>query len=121
MQQKITLNDNDYKRIVQKKDDEIEELRVKINNLDFEQIKPGEKIFSINFISADNKISNYSLTCKNTDVFVKIEQMIYADFPEYKYKETYFMVNDCKIKRFLTMDENNIKRNDLLKLFVLEG
>jgi hypothetical protein len=118
LEQKLSTNDIDYKKILQKKDNEIEELRIKMNNLNFEQIKPGEKIFSINFISEDNKISNYSLTCKNTDTFVKIEQMLYEDFPEYKNKETYFKVNNRTIRRFLTIDENNIGRNEVVKLFV---
>ena len=76
---------------------EIEDLELKNNLL----LKPGEKIYSINFISSTSpNIEYYSIPCKNTDIFVRLEEKLYENYPEYKDKETYFMKNGNKIKRF---------------------
>ena len=61
-------------------------------------------------MSIDQKIANYSLICKNTDIFIRIEEQLYEDFPEYKERETYFMNKGNKIKRFKNLNENNIKK-----------
>ena len=96
----------------------------KINNLiktnSLYNIKPGEKIISINFTSVDQHINNYSIPCKNTDIFVRLEEQLYEDFPEYKDKETFFMKNAKKIKRFKSLEENNIKKNDVLMLYIYD-
>ena len=65
-------------------------------------------------------INNYTMPCKSTDLFVKLEERLYNDYPEYKKKETYFLVNARKIKRFLTVEENKIKNNDIISLFVVD-
>ena len=81
--------------------------------------KPGEKILSINFVSNGFQgIMNYSLPCKNTDLFVRLEEKLNNDYPELKDKETYFLVNGRKIKRFKTLDENHINSNDVINLFL---
>ena len=108
--------ENSKNMVKELKGKEIEKL--KQNNNSLNNIKPGEEIYSINFDSFDKKIRNYSITCKNTDIFVKIEEQLYEDYPEYKNKETYFLVNGQKIKRFKSLDENKIKKNDILMLFI---
>ena len=65
-------------------------------------------------------IQNYAMTCKNTDLFVTLEQKLYIDFPEYKNYDTYFQVNARRVKRFKTIEENNIKSNDIIAIFVIE-
>ena len=77
-------------------------------------------MYSIKFTSIDQKINNYSIICKNTDKFVRLEEQLYEDFPEYKDKETYFIKNGDKIKRFKSIDENNIKKNDILMLYTYD-
>ena len=90
-----------------------------INNNYVISSKPGEKILSINFVSNGFQgIMNYSLPCKNTDLFVRLEEKLNNDYPELKDKETYFLVNGRKIKRFKTLDENQIKSNDVVNLFL---
>jgi hypothetical protein len=84
-------------------------------------INPGEKIMAINFVSMGNQdITNYCLPCKNTDLFVRLEEKLYQDFPDFKNYETYFEVNSRRILRFKTMDENKIKSNDLINVFRIE-
>ena len=84
-------------------------------------IKPGEEIISVNFVSmGNNDIGHYSLICKNTDLFVRLEERLYEDFPEFKNYETYFEVNTKRIKRFKTIDENKIKSKDIINVFRVE-
>ena len=84
-------------------------------------IKPGEEIISVNFVSmGNNDIGYYSLICKNTDLFVRLEERLYEDFPEFKNYETYFEVNTKRIKRFKTIDENKIKSKDIINVFRVE-
>jgi hypothetical protein len=66
-------------------------------------------------------IMNYCMVCKNTDIFVKIEQKLYNDFPEYKNYETHCEVNTRRILRFKTLEENNIKNNDMIAVFILDN
>ena len=110
--------ENSKNMVKELKGKEIEKL--KQNNNSLNNIKPGEEIYSINFDSFDKKIRNCSITCKNTDIFVKIEEQLCEDYPEYKNKETYFLVNGQKIKRFKSLDENKIKKNDILMLFICD-
>ena len=63
-------------------------------------------------------ISNYSLPCRNTDIFVRLEEKLNNDFPKLKDQEAIFLVNGRKIKRFKTLDENKIKSNDIINVFV---
>ena len=65
-------------------------------------------------------IMNYSLPCKNTDLFVRLEEKLNNDYPQLKDKETYFLVNGNRIKRFKTLDENHIKSNDIINLFLID-
>ena len=92
-----------------------------INSSYITSLKPGEKILSINFVSMGfQDIGHYSLPCKNTDLFVKLEEKLNNDYPQLKDKETYFLVNGRRIKRFKTLDENKIKSNDIINLFLIE-
>ena len=72
------------------------------------EIKPGEKIIAALFISSDQKIT-YAISCKNTTPFVRIEEKLYEEYPEYKDTENHFIHNGNVIKRFKTVEENNIK------------
>ena len=99
---------------------EIKDLKENKNSIT--PIKPGEKIFSILFKTQENNdILNYSMACKNTELFVRLEERLYDDFPEYKKKETIFMVDNRRIFRFQTLDENKIKRNNIIYLFVVNS
>ena len=85
-------------------------------------INPGEKILAVNFVSINNQdINHYNLICKNVDLFVSLEERLYKDFPRFKeYDNIYFSVNTRRIKRFKTMDENKIKNNDIISIFINE-
>ena len=85
-------------------------------------IKPGEKIIAVNFVSmGTNDIGHFNLVCKNVELFVRLEERLYANFPQFKKYETYFEVNGRRIKRFQTLDENKIKSNDIINIFIIEN
>ena len=46
--------------------------------------------------------------------------MLYRKFPEYKETENYFLVNGKKINKYKTIEENNIKNNDVLTLNIID-
>ena len=106
---------------IENKNIEIQKLGAEINNKNLSSINPGEKIISINFRTLNSQdITNYSLPCKNTDLFVRLEERLYRDFPQYKDCETFFQVNTRRIKRFKTLEENKIKANDIISILVYE-
>ena len=59
------------------------------------------------------EISNFSLVCKNTDIFISQEERLYESYPQYKNEDTYF-------KRFKTLDENGIKNKDVIYMFIIQ-
>ena len=108
-----------------KKNNEIQQLLIKNNNTKdkykITSINPGEEIMALNFVSmGNNDIGHYNLMCKNIDLFVRLEERLYEDFPQFKEFETYFEVNGKRIKRFKTIEQNNIKTNDIINIFTIE-
>ena len=108
-----------------KKNEEIQQLLSQNNNNQgkhkITSINPGEEIMCINFVSMSNQdINNYGLVCKNTDLFIRAEERLYEDFPQFKKYETYFEANGKRIKRFQTLSENNIKDKNVINLFIIE-
>ena len=51
--------------------------------------------------------------------FLFIEKLNH-DHPDLKNYETYFEVGTRRIKRFKTLDENKIKSNDIISIFINE-
>ena len=108
-----------------KKNEEIQQLLSQNNNnqgnYEITSINLGEEIMCINFVSMSNQdINNYGLVCKNTDLFIRAEERLYEDFPQFKKYETYFEANGKRIKRFQTLSENNIKDKNVINLFIIE-
>ena len=77
------------------------------------ELSPGEEMISLIFNSMDNN-GLYSIICKNTDNFIKVENLLYKKCPEYKDKEIYFLVNGQPIEKDKTLKENKIKDNDII-------
>ena len=84
-------------------------------------INQGDKILAVNFVSIGNKdIEHYNLICKNSDLFISLEERLYKDFPKFKEYNTLFKVNGKTIKRFKTINENNIQNNDVISIYLNE-
>ena len=61
----------------------------------------------VNFTSIDQKI-HYSIPCNNSDIFAKIEEKLYKQYPEYRETNNYFIANGKEILRFKSISENKI-------------
>ena len=82
-------------------------------------LNPGDKLLAVNFVSMGNQdIGHYNLICKNTDLFIKLEERLYKDFPKFKDYNTFFSVNGKGVKRFKSIGDNNIKNNDVISIFI---
>ena len=53
----------------------------------------GEKIFSVNFLSmCSDDVVNFSLACKNTDLFSTLEDKFYNKYPNLRNKIFFFAI-----------------------------
>ena len=122
LKQKIKNLENE----INNKNKEIQNYILQIKNInenknEITSINPGEKIVSVLFMTQGNQdILNYSMACKNTDLFVRLEERLYNDFPKYKNYNTFFKVDVNGILRFKTIEENGIKNNDIISVFFEE-
>ena len=107
-------NDNKFKNT-----NRIKELEKEIEKYKNYCLLPGEKLITIKFISTDQNI-NFDTFAKKTDIFSKLEASLYEKYPKYKDTENYFLVNGKKLNRNRTLEENNIKDNDILTLGVFD-
>jgi hypothetical protein len=81
-----------------------------------------EQIWTINFNSVgEEDIGRYSLACKKTDLFIKLEERIYADFPQFKNYDIYFELNKKRIKRYKTLEENHIENNSVVDIYLIDN
>ena len=122
---KKNLIDNNNKvselqNIIKEKIDEINVLKSKLSDSNIDNIQPGEKIIAIGFTSSDQTIQNFFRPCKDSDLFVRLEEKLYDEYPQYKDVETYFLVNGRKILRFKSMKENNLKNGQVIMLNIVE-
>ena len=114
---KYKINDNkiiDLKQPMWKIDDKIKDSKmIGKSNLDY--IIPGEKILNIHFRSTDKNIE-LSILCKKTDIFVRLEEQLYEKYPEFKEYNNFFTCNGLVIKRWKSLEENNIKSSDKIDI-----
>ena len=114
------LKINELQETINMNNDEINKLKKDIAKYSLDICQPDEKILAIGFSSCDQKIHNFILPCKDSALFVRIEEKLYEEYPEYKEKETFFLVGANKIKRFKTLKENNIKSGNVILLNIIE-
>ena len=107
-----------YKIIIEK-DKELRELKLELSRYPIE-LKEGEKLMTVNFTTIDSKIQNYSIICKNTEIFNNLEKRLYEDYKEYYNTENYFTVNGKIIHKCKNLDENNVHNNDVIILNTID-
>ena len=100
--------------IIRKNNIQIEELKNKLSRYPFELL-PEEKIISVIFTTNDQKFQ-YSIICKNTDIFINIELKLYNEYPQYKEVTNYFLCNGKNINKYKSLKENEIKNSDVIIL-----
>ena len=111
----------ELQKIIDTKNLEISQLYMRINNnSNGVSFMPGDNIISIAFISVNQKIQNYNRAYKDTEIISRIEEELYNEYPEFKEKETYLMLNANKMKRFKSLKENNVKNGDVIQVHIYE-
>ena len=104
---------------------QINDLTSQINNLQLNNNKTKNKfgldeIVSVLIQSIDQKV-NIPLFIPKSELFVRLEEQLYEEYPEYKDVDNiYFTVNGRKIKRFRSIEENNLKNKDKILLNIYE-
>ena len=78
-----------------------------------------ENLMTIN-IKSVNQTIHYSIICKNTDNFSRIENCLYEKYPNYKKTNNYLLFNGTTVDPEKTLDYNKIKDNDLITLYIVE-
>ena len=98
------------------KDKEIRALQEQRSRFPFELLE-GEKIMSIIINSEDENIQ-YSIICKNKDIFNKIEDIFYEKYAQYRSTKeiNLFTLNGKKIDRYKTLEENKIENHSIIIL-----
>ena len=96
------------------------ELKIKLSRYPFE-LKEGEELMIVNFRSVDQKIQNYSILCKKSDIFNILEKQLYEEYKEYYETENFFTVNGNKIQKMKSLEENNIHNNDVIMLYTIDS
>ena len=115
--QNIEKSNTSYDKIInlmeklENKENELKKLKSK---LPFE-LSENEKLMTVIFNSKDEAI-HYSLICKNTDIFNRLENSLYNVYPELTESENYFTSNGIRVNKFKILEENNIKFSDVITL-----
>ena len=89
---------------------QIENKEIKSNNT---RSTTMEEVIAVNFISQSHNI-NFPMACKKTDIFSKIEEKLYHEFPELKSKKNYFYANGNIIDKSSTFEQNKIKTGNTI-------
>ena len=123
LNKKIVEFDN-LKASLYSKNNELKNLNNQINDLKINNNPNNENvkrkdIITILFKSIDQKVE-IPFSCHISDIFVRIEEQLYNEYPEYKEFNTYFTVNGRVIKRFKSIKENDLKNFDKILLNVYE-
>ena len=122
---KLTEKNEELEKLLEEKNKEINDYIFKLsnssNNEQLISVKTGDIIIAVLFMTQGSQdIFNYTMACKTSDLFVRLEERLYHDFPKYRNYETFFMVNTRRIFRFKTLEENKIKNNAIISLFINE-
>ena len=109
----------EFENILNNSNYRIKELEKEIEKFKAYCLLPGEKLINIKFISIDQAI-DFNIVAKNTVNFSKLENSLYDKYPKYRDTENYFLVNGKKLNKHRTLEENQIKDNDILTLGVID-
>ena len=106
---------NLLKRKINEKDIELNQLKLQLSykNNEFDKssrydILQKKDMMCIYFISPDQRIS-FAVPCIGNDIFAKVEEKLYCEYPEYRETNNTFIANGIEILRFKTISQNNLK------------
>ena len=96
-----------YQNIINQKEQEINNLKLELQNTQNKIYVDLNKIMTVNFISTDSKL-HFAVPCVDTNTFAEVEEKLYKQFPEYRETNNTFMANGGQVLRFKTIKENKI-------------
>jgi len=105
----LNVDTIEFKKNLEEKE---KELSVPNEIFPFEYSK-GDKIYTVTFITLNEDI-HYSLICKNTDKFHRLEDAFYDKYPEFNNSNTIFLNHDKIIDKSKNLESNNIIDNDFI-------
>ena len=119
IQNNYNIKINDLNMKLMNKEKELNDIKNNIiNDNNMKKYVDYNKIIVINFMSSDSKI-NYGIKCLKTDTFAEVEEKLYKIYSEYRETNNTFLSNGKEIKRFKTIEQNNIKDGDKVQLQIL--
>ena len=117
---KIKLLEKSSNKKILELQKKIELKNIELNNLkSIEQFNPNEKYIGIIFETIDQKIRR-PMACKSTELFSRLEEKVYNEYPEYKEFNTYLTSNGKFIKRFKTLEEKEIQDGNSILINIYE-
>ena len=105
-------NNNKIIELKDKKEEKEKEMK-ELNQIFPFEYEKRDKIFTVTFITLNEDI-HYSMACKNTDIFNRLEDAFYDKYPEFKASNTYFLIHDKIIDKSNNLEANNIIDNDFI-------
>ena len=75
--------------------------------------------FAITFRSISQDII-YPMICNKKESISRLEEELYNEYPKYKEFNTYLTCKGKVLKRFKTVEENNIKKGDAIIVNIME-
>ena len=121
LQKQLKLKEQELialKNELNNKNEELKKLKIKDINKEKYSKKDGIDL-AINFMLVGQDIL-YPIPCRFEDTIVKLEEELYNEYPKYKDYNTYLTVNGKKVKRFKTIEENGIKKGNVIKVNIYE-
>ena len=105
----LNNNINFYKKIISKKDLELNNLKLQLqNNINNTQKNINyDDIMVVNFISTAQNV-HFAAKCLKTNTFAEVEEKLYKQYPQYRESNNTFIANGTTVLRFKTIAENNI-------------
>jgi len=86
----------------------------------FPPIDDYKKEFLSVIFSSTSLSIHYSMICKKTDTFKKLENELYEAYPEYKKTEFVFLCNGFIIEKNKTINKNGVKDHDTITFSPIE-
>ena len=115
----IESNENDTKSKLIKLYEELKSKENEIKEIESRypvSLSKGEKLICVIFMSTDQSV-HYPIICKASELFTKLEELLYEKYPELSEKDNIFLANGSKINRFKTIESNGIKYGDIITFF----
>ena len=101
------------------KDNEINNLKLKIQNNNFNKPVSLNDIIVINFISTDYSIHE-GIKCLADETFAEVEERLYQKFDEFRNTNNTFLFKGNQILRFKKIRENKINDRDIIQLVIFD-